>query len=359
MSSPIPPFKSLTPSFTSDRLERIATQLHQAIIAAITVPHLEDCDENLLPDILYSLTMWKSRPMFLTEMAYEWCSVICEQYLDLEDDRGRTLLFLSLEIGFRHLDFRSQIVGSKLFHTEHHQKMVDVVFKYGGDEVIADLLHAWTPIPRGRYYTTPTPLDTCASYLVYLQRLQPFSSRLRHLLILSIRLIDYWRFEDAGGERFFELLDRLQIGVEDMHIFVGDKYVCCGWVEFLLNVVGSPEGLRRLSYPYWELMVDLAISDGRMFEGEDYSPFSHVIKCLEDTEEWDRLECWVGVVWALWYPDSPNSKAMNLESATLSLLCRRPGAIQKLDRWMEKAEWWILSSYQRRCRRRSLEQHTP
>lgn len=365
MSSPIPPFKPLTPPFTSDRLERISAQLRQAIAAAITVPHREDCDESLLPDILYSLTMWRSRPMFFTEMAYEWCSVICERYqhLGFDDDKNRALLFRALEIGFRHLDPQSQIMGAKLTHTEHHREMADVVFKHGGDEVIADLLHAWTPVQTCRYYyILATPLHTCVGYLVGLQRLQPFSPRLRPLLILSIRLIDYRRFEEAGSERFFELLDHLHIDVEDMDIHVNDIYFRCGWVKFLLNVVKSAEAIRRLSYPYWELLVELAISDGFSAKLGGYSPYAHIIESLEGAKEWDKLECWICVVWVLWNPGSSDARATNLESATLSLFRRRPGAIQKLDGWMEKVGWWRLESYQARCGRGSLDvagQHTP
>ena len=94
----------------SDRLERISAQLSQAITAAVPVPADRHHDESILPDILYSLTTWKSRPSFFAKMAYEWCSVICERYPDFKDEggRGRKPLFRFLEVGFHHLNFRDK-----------------------------------------------------------------------------------------------------------------------------------------------------------------------------------------------------------------------------------------------------------
>ena len=150
MSCPTSLFKFLTLLFTSDRLGRTSAQLHQAIIAAIPIPVTHRHDKSLLPDILYSLTTWKSWPSFFTEMAYKWCSVVCERRPDLkgENCRGRELLFLSLEIRFHDFDFPEQGTGSLamyaklLTRTEHHRRMVDLVFESGEDEMIADFRHS-------------------------------------------------------------------------------------------------------------------------------------------------------------------------------------------------------------------------
>jgi len=326
MPSPISLFESLMPSFTRDRLERITAQLHQAIIAVITVIPSENHIKWLLPNILRSLTMWKSRPGSFAEMAYEWCSVICEHYLDLEakSGMGRTLLFLSLEIGFRHLDFRTQDNADiELDHTEHHRQMVDVVFKHGSDEVIADFLHTWTS-GCSHFGSPHDSLHTCASHLAELKRLQSFSPRLRHLLISSIGHINHRRFsEQVGGESLIDLLDHLHVRFEDVKSH--DH-----WAEFLLSVIQSVEGTRNLSYSHWEVMVELIGSKGRGFlHYMVYNPL--VIGSLEDTGEWDRLGCWIAVVWAIWGPN----EAANLESATLSLFHRQPGTFQKLAQRIE------------------------
>ena len=340
MSFPTSLFKLLTLPFTSDRLGRISAQLHQAIIAAIAIPITHRHDHSLLPDILHSLTTWKSRPRFFTEMAYEWCSVICEQHPDLDgkDRRGRELLFLSLEIGFRHLD--SWDVNMELTHTEHHRRMIDVVFRRGGDGVVADFLCAWASgRNRGPAYLS---LRTCASYFDNLLRLEVFSPRLRNLLITSVLFIGYSGFEQFGGEKLFQVLDLLHIRVEDTS--------SCrdGWVYFFLNLIRSAGDMRRLSYPYWELLMELAISN--QWTDQGYSQYSFVMESLEDFEEWDRLECWIGVVWTLWDPDSScRWRATNLESGTLSLLRRQPNSLQKLQQQMKRLGGWKVESFQRLC----------
>ena len=330
-------------SATSDRLVRISDQFHHAVITAIAIPPISKSD-TLLPDILYSLTTWKSRPDYLTWMAYEWCSVICEQCTDLgaAGGLGRTLLFLSLEIGFRHLDFRNQDVGYDLNFTDHHQRMVDVVFEDGSGEVIADFLHARTS--RRLYCYTPyQPFHVHASHLIDLQRLQPLSPRLRHLLILSISLLDYQAFEQFGSEKLFELLDHLRIRVEDAG--------CHGeWAGFLLSIIRSPEGIRRLSYPYWELLVERTILGSKWLRYEAYDEHAHIMESLEDAEEWDRLECWIGFLWVSWGP----VVVVNLESVTLLLFCQQPGGILKVERWVERRQGQYLESFRSLCERLRL-----
>ena len=265
-------------------------------------------------------------------MAYDWCSVICERCPDLEavGGRGRTLLFLSLEIGFRHLDFRNRDVGFELTHTDHHRRMVDVVFKDGSDEIIADFLHAWTSRPLA-FNDPHEALYTCAGHLLDLQRLQPLSPRLRHLLIFSIGLLNYWEFEPFGGEKLFELLDHLHVRVEETEYL--DE-----WASFLLTIIRSPEGIRRLSYPYWELLVERTILGSKGLKFALYNKYAHIMESLEDAKEWDKLECWIGVIWMVWaYVASGDDViAANIESATLSLFHRRPGVAQKIERWIER-----------------------
>jgi len=342
MSSLVSLFRSLISLATSDRLERISTQLSQAITTAITAPTRPDCDESLLPEILHSLTTWKSRPGSFITMAYEWCSVICGAYPELEDGRGRELLFLSLEIGFRHLNSLDRKVEARLTHTEHHHKMADTIFKNGDGELIADLLHAW--IPQSRYHHTH--LHICARYIVDIQRLQPISPRLRCLLILSIGLIGYQEFEQIGGNGLFELLNHLHVRAED--VSSGDL-----WVELLLNVIRSTEGIRRLPYSYWELLVEFAVSKPKRLRYTPYDP--HIMESLEEAEEWDRLECWIGIVWAMWGPDCRvHWRAANLEPATLSLFRKKTGAYQKLERWMERIGERVLEPFQQMCERENF-----
>ena len=120
-------------------MERILYHLSKAVLSTINGTLTQ---RGFIPRILHDLIKLETRPVWLTEVAYEWCSVICENHQCLQD-RER-LLLVCLEIGFRHLDFRRRSIEVILTHTERHQGLVDVVFKSRESEVIADLLHAWT-----------------------------------------------------------------------------------------------------------------------------------------------------------------------------------------------------------------------
>ena len=105
-----------------------------------------------------------NRTRHLTEMAYEWCSVVCENYSDLP--YGKDLLLLSLEIGFRHLNPENRWIDPNLTHTQFHQQMIEVVFENGDPEVIADLLCAWTSSSSSH---EPHPsLKMCVGHLIHL-----------------------------------------------------------------------------------------------------------------------------------------------------------------------------------------------
>ena len=133
---------------------------------------------KLLQQILMELCKLKHQTRYLTEVAYEWCSVFCEKYFGLSD--GHDLLFLSLEIGFRHCDPKSHIIKAKLSHTNHHLQMI-CIFSFGNSETVADLLYAWTS--KSNSHEPYESLGVCAQYLVDLKRLQPFSSRDRKSVV--------------------------------------------------------------------------------------------------------------------------------------------------------------------------------
>ena len=324
----------------SDRSERILSQFSQATTSATHPSHPQF---EYLPQILLELTELKNRPSYLTAMAYKWCSDICKNCSDLAD--REELLFLPLEIGFRHLDYQYRRISAELTHTEHHKQIVDIVFDSKDDEVIADLLHAWTSTSESH---RPHPsLSTCARHLVCLQ---PASERLRRLVIRSVEFIGYQEFKEVGVERFIELLDDLDVGVEDIE----DKEQ---WALLLLNVIQSSEGIQGLSYRYWELFGELAITWSWKLGGYLWSP--HITTFLEGNREWDKLECWMGVVWMAWPPEAGGTIEEGVEHAMLSLFRQRPGAIQKLrqrmERWSKENSYHIPESFHRICEKGYFE----
>lgn len=165
--------------------------------------------------MLHDLVKLESRPKWLTGTAYKWCSVICES----QSSEGRERLLLdSLKVGFRHLDSQGYwFPDLHLTHTDYHRALVDVVFKSENSEAIADLLRAWTVENEVRK-PAHTLLGLCVGHLVDLHNLVPFSSSLRQLVIRSVGIIGYERFEEVGVERFAELLNRLRVDTEDLEL---------------------------------------------------------------------------------------------------------------------------------------------
>jgi hypothetical protein len=223
-----------------------------------------------------------------------------------------------LEIGFRHLPLNRRIPVT-LNHTDHHRELRDIVFGTKESEVIADLLQAWTT--NGAQL-----LGICVEHLVGLYNTVPFSPRLRKLVVRSVAFIGYKRFAEEGAGRIVELLNHLHLGVEDIHY----PYT---WMPILLAAIQSPEGIQSLSIRSWELLAELTKSWQSGLEDSVYDP--QVTASLLEAQEWEKLECWMGVVWMAWPPQT-DATTGDLEHVMLLLFRQRPGAVQKLTQWMEQ-----------------------
>ena len=333
-------------------MERIIYKLSKAIYSAIVGTEVQS---GFIPHVLRDLVDLETRPVCLTEMAYDWCAVIYENRRSLNGWEG--LLLTCLEIGFRHLDPRSLSIAPTLTPTEHRLEMVDVIFKSQNSDAIADLLCSWALDDDFPYI----PLDTYAERLVCLHNLVPFSSRLRRLVILSVGLVGYEGFEGVGMERFVGLLNHLRVAAEDMD----DGR---DWARLLLGTIKSFEGTQQLSYWYWELLVELAISCPWLpYEATPYN--RETTRSLTEAQEWSKLECWIATVWMLRPPEAGGITEEDLSSSMLLLFRQRPGAFQKLEQWMER--WMercsqindesIPESFQRICKqaREAAQRDTP
>jgi len=316
-------------------MERILDQLSKAIRSAIIGAGAQS---KFIPHVLRDLVDLETRPVCLTEIAYGWCSVIYENRHSLKDWEG--LLLTSLEIAFRHLDPQGWDTVPMLIHTENHLEMVDIVFNRRNSNEIADLLHSWTI-----GYSLNIPRNTCAERLVHLRDLVPFCSRLRRLVIRSVELVGYEGFEGVGMERLVELLNHLHVAVEDMV----QPYP---WVTILMGILQPSEGIRLLSHWYWEVLVELAISQPWLLDEVTYNPRTMIF--LSEAQEWNKLECWIGTVWILWPPEADGITEEDISCPMLLLFRQRPGALQNLEQWMER---WsqihdksIPESFQRICK---------
>jgi len=175
---------------------------------------------------------------------------------------------------------------SKLIHTEHHQKLASIVFSSGDGEAIADLLYAWTSWsnPHELY----PQLEICVEHLIGLHHLYPFSSRLQSHIIDAIVCIGYQQFEQFEAEEVVRLLS-------DLEAYTGDQFNGCGWIGLLLDGIKSSKGIQHLSHSDWKWLVECVAYRSDELETSTYSPDTMVF--LVDTKEWEKLKCWVTIVW--------------------------------------------------------------
>jgi len=296
---------------------------------------------NFTYTMLSNLAKLETTPERLTEIAYKWCSVICENCRNLSKWQGD--LFVCLQIGFRRLDFRRQSINLTITHTEHHRRLIDVVFESQETEVIADLLHAWT-IGSNPHTLVAPPLGSCVWRLINLQNQLPSSPRFRRLSIRSVELTGYEGFEGVAVERFIEFLNHLHVTTEDI-----DSE--SSWVELLLGTIRSSEAPQHLSHSYWELLAEHTVSSQSPIV--NFADGLQITTSLIEAKEWSKLECWMGIFWMLLPEDADPTEGDLGHSMTL-LFRQRPGAIQKLEQWVKR--WGrnnrnrVPNSFQQLCK---------
>ena len=123
-------------------------------------------------------------------------------------------------------------------------------------------------------------------------------------------------------ETYIGLLDRL-------HVDAGDLGHGSRWIILLLDTIQSPKGAQYLSNQPWELLVELTIS---WF----HSSITHnpqVMASLLEAQEWDKLECWMGVVWMVWLSKA-DEMTEHLRGVVVTLFRQQSGAVQELVQWM-------------------------
>ena len=242
------------------------------------------------------------------------------------------------------MDPRESQIFIDLTHTEHHQGLVHTVFGSGESEAAADLLCALTlgNSPDRNDQLAFTLLGMCPRYIVDLRDgvTAHSSSRLRQLLIRTVELVGHMEFEEVGMERFVELLNKLRVRTAD----INDLHK---WIPIVLEIIQSPEGVRQLATWSWKLLVETSASCGLKFADAVYAP--HVTTSLLEERKWEKLECWLGVVWMEWPPETENVTE-ELKNAMASLFRHRPGAVRTLAQWMERWGGDAAETFQRICK---------
>ena len=122
---------------------------------------------------------------------------------------------------------------------------------------------------------------------------------------------------EAAGLELVLLLNHLKVDVGDVDDMVSKLY----WVTLLAGILRSPVGRERLSPYYWFLLRNL------IFMGARVPPSSpdldmEIMTSLEDTEDWEKLEMWLLIVWRSWYT-SEAVPMQDIERAILTLFLLR------------------------------------
>ena len=64
-----------------------------------------------------------------------------------------------------------------------------------------------------------------------------------------------------------------------------------------------------------------------------YNP--QVVASLLEAQEWDKLECWMGVVLMIWLPETEETTE-DLKRMMVSLFHHQRGTAQKFTQWMKQ-----------------------
>ena len=81
--------------------------------------------------------------------------------------------------------------------------------------------------------------------------------------------------------------------------------------------------------------MELVVSEPRWRLGSRVNYGLNIAESLVEAQEWDKLECWIGIVW-MSLPGVEGRTGEDLENSMVLLFCQRPGAAQKLERWIER-----------------------
>ena len=332
-------FELLTTPFASNYLQQILNQFSKAVLVAVNGGwNQRRCIRHAFLD----LANLETRPPRLAEIAYGWCSAIYENRKNLGD--WEDLLPVCLELGFRRLDQQNLDTSIELIHTEHHRGLVDVVFKSQKSEAIADLLNVWTPRPYRSSELADTLFDIITGHLFGLHTLIPSSPRLRQHVVHFIEGNGRSILSRARAEELIEFLNQLHVTFEEMSDTTA-------WSSLLLDMIRSPVEIQCLSDQYWELLVEFAVLASWNWGSRDADGLI-IARSLIEAEEWDKLECWIGILWmALKLEEIPQGGMSfvpegiteeDLEHPTLLLFHHRPGAAQRLEQLIER---WSRESW--------------
>ena len=102
-----------------------------------------------------------------------------------------------------------------------------------------------------------------------------------------------------------------------------------------------------------KFLTEIAVCWAYRLRASPYSP--HIMTFLEGAKEWDKLRCWISVVWMVWPPEGGETMEEDLEQMMLLLIYQQPGALHDLEanmkQWNKRSPWdEIPKSFQQICK---------
>jgi hypothetical protein len=285
-----------------------------------------------LRDMIEDLLDWGDKPKYLIPMAYRWCSAISKNIRERRGDEPTSkdlssmehygdILTHSLAIAFRHIGSERVYLNGRLSHTPHDEWMLDAIFTRGGDDAIANAMYV------GIVDEEAAPSGSWTRRLLKLtERGRPFSPRLRWTILYFSQGWGSRELREAELE-FVCLLNNLEVSANEA------SDAGWAWADLLIRVLLTPMGQGHLSSHCWLLLGNLISASPRTHPADDRQ--TEAMKSFEESQDLDKLETWLLVVWWSEYDYSKPIPIQDIERATLELFRQRPSAIPRFEGLLE------------------------
>ena len=337
--------------------------------------------------LLEFLAAWEKRPVYLTPMAYRWCSTISDAAgrlgvgeppvskppeQQLQSFPHQLRLRISLRLRLRSQDLARlrglseiaeggfSVVGSGCNpvcidntsdHTHtcpldlipfHYARLLPVILEIGfrlagpghGGSALRTFHREWTFKGAFTNWDDESIADAATVWIIGGGKTPPgsfvryFAKRMEKNTPFSPRLRQV-------AMRVIECFWRSELEASELEIVrllnrlevdVDDTMKKRPWVELLVSVIRLPAGPESLPSHYWRLLVNLAQAMRCVVH---FTPRDvEVMRLLEEAGDWERLEDWTVVVWLL----SPQDNLMeDVKQVILKLLLQRPSALARFE----------------------------
>jgi hypothetical protein len=336
--------------------------------------------------LLEFLAAWEKRPVYLTPMAYRWCSTISEaagrlgvgeppvgkpskQHLQFLPDQLRRRIKHRLRLRPRDLDrfgfsgimeegfsavrpgYNPVRIDNTSDHTHicppelipfHYARLLPMILEIGfrlagpghGRPALRTFHREWTFKSVFSNEDDESIADAATVWVIGGDRTPPgsfvcyFAERMERSTPFSPRLR---QVAIRVIERFWcSELEASELEIvrllDRLGVDVEDMVEKYTWAQLLVGVIRLPAGLESLSSHYWRLLVKLAQAVRYVvyFTPRDVE----MMRLLEEAGDWERLEDWTVVIWLLSPQDNLKE---DVKQVTLKLLLQRPSALARLE----------------------------